>query len=284
MAYATAREVAPLIAALHGRADEIRDTELERFAGRLERPVAQRTRSGRSARARRHRQDVVPPDGASQRRGRHRTRRTSRRRDARSVRSVTTPRLRIATRGSALARWQAEHVAATADDSDATRAAIEDRSRPHRDHRRSSSRSLDRTAWAARACSSRRSRRRCLDGRADLAVHSAKDLPSLTVDGLVLASITERADPRDVLVGARYDALPNGAHIATGSARRRRAARLSSARSSLQRSAGQHRHAAREMLVVRCDRDGQGGARSTRARSFVRSAPCPPSSTSSTLQ
>ena len=35
MAYATAREVAPLIAALHGRADEIRDTELERFAGRL---------------------------------------------------------------------------------------------------------------------------------------------------------------------------------------------------------------------------------------------------------
>ena len=35
MAYATAREVAPLIAALHGRADEIRDTEFERFASRL---------------------------------------------------------------------------------------------------------------------------------------------------------------------------------------------------------------------------------------------------------
>ena len=34
-AYATAREVAPLIAALHGRADEIRDSELERFASRL---------------------------------------------------------------------------------------------------------------------------------------------------------------------------------------------------------------------------------------------------------
>jgi hydroxymethylbilane synthase len=60
-----------------------------------------------------------------------------------------------------------------------------------------------------------------LDGRADIAVHSAKDLPSLTVDGLVLASITERADPRDVLVGARYAALPHGAHIATGSSRRR---------------------------------------------------------------
>jgi glutamyl-tRNA reductase len=36
LAYATAREVAPLIAALHGRADEIRDAELERFAGRLQ--------------------------------------------------------------------------------------------------------------------------------------------------------------------------------------------------------------------------------------------------------
>ena len=46
-----------------------------------------------------------------------------------------------------------------------------------------------------------------LDGRADIAVHSAKDLPAITVDGLVLASITERADPRDVLVGARYDSL-----------------------------------------------------------------------------
>jgi glutamyl-tRNA reductase len=36
MAYATAREVAPLIAALHGRTDEIRDAEFERFAGRLQ--------------------------------------------------------------------------------------------------------------------------------------------------------------------------------------------------------------------------------------------------------
>jgi hydroxymethylbilane synthase len=60
-----------------------------------------------------------------------------------------------------------------------------------------------------------------LDGRADLAVHSAKDLPAVGVDGLVLASITERADPRDVLVGARYDSLPLGAHVATGAQRRR---------------------------------------------------------------
>ena len=41
-----------------------------------------------------------------------------------------------------------------------------------------------------------------LDGRADLAVHSAKDLPSETPEGLVLAAIPERGDPRDALVGA----------------------------------------------------------------------------------
>jgi hydroxymethylbilane synthase len=40
-----------------------------------------------------------------------------------------------------------------------------------------------------------------LDGRADLAVHSAKDLPAAQVAGLVLAAVPERDDPRDVLVG-----------------------------------------------------------------------------------
>jgi hydroxymethylbilane synthase len=40
-----------------------------------------------------------------------------------------------------------------------------------------------------------------LDGRADLAVHSAKDLPAAQVPGLVLAAVPERDDPRDVLVG-----------------------------------------------------------------------------------
>ena len=60
-----------------------------------------------------------------------------------------------------------------------------------------------------------------LDGRADIAVHSAKDLPAVTPDGLLLASVTERADPRDVLVGARYSDLVEGAHIATGAQRRR---------------------------------------------------------------
>lgn len=60
-----------------------------------------------------------------------------------------------------------------------------------------------------------------LEGRADAAVHSAKDLPPLTPEGLVLAAVPVRADPRDVLVGATLDGLPAGAVVATGSARRR---------------------------------------------------------------
>ncbi|MDE3087384.1 MAG: hydroxymethylbilane synthase, partial [Acidobacteriota bacterium] len=60
-----------------------------------------------------------------------------------------------------------------------------------------------------------------LDGRADLAVHSAKDLPGATPPGLVLACVPERADPRDALVGAALEALRPGATVATGSVRRR---------------------------------------------------------------
>ncbi len=63
-----------------------------------------------------------------------------------------------------------------------------------------------------------------LAGRADLAVHSAKDLPAEIPEGLRLAAFPERADPRDALVaGGRWsglDALPPGAVVGTGSARR----------------------------------------------------------------
>lgn len=58
-------------------------------------------------------------------------------------------------------------------------------------------------------------------GRADLAVHSAKDLPARSPDGLVLACVPERADPRDALVGKSLADLPVGALVATGSPRRR---------------------------------------------------------------
>lgn len=60
-----------------------------------------------------------------------------------------------------------------------------------------------------------------LDGRADFAVHSAKDLPSSTPPGLTLAAVPERADASDALVGRRFDSLPPGARIGTGSVRRR---------------------------------------------------------------
>ena len=50
-----------------------------------------------------------------------------------------------------------------------------------------------------------------LDGRADLAVHSAKDLPSTPTAGLVIAALTERRDPRDALIGCKLNDLPPGA-------------------------------------------------------------------------
>lgn len=60
-----------------------------------------------------------------------------------------------------------------------------------------------------------------LEGRADVAVHSAKDLPSASAAGLTLAAVPERQDPRDVLVGATLSSLGSGAAIATGAPRRR---------------------------------------------------------------
>jgi hydroxymethylbilane synthase len=60
-----------------------------------------------------------------------------------------------------------------------------------------------------------------LDGRADIAVHSGKDLPSATPPGLVVAAVVERGDPRDALVGTRLADLAPGATVATGAPRRR---------------------------------------------------------------
>jgi hydroxymethylbilane synthase len=63
--------------------------------------------------------------------------------------------------------------------------------------------------------------RAVLDGRADLAAHSAKDLPSTPADGLVIGAFCERRSAEDALVGAALDDLPSGATVATGSVRRR---------------------------------------------------------------
>jgi hydroxymethylbilane synthase len=62
-----------------------------------------------------------------------------------------------------------------------------------------------------------------LDGRIDLAVHSAKDMPTLLPQGLVLAACLEREDARDVFISRKapsLDALPHGATLGTTSPRR----------------------------------------------------------------
>lgn len=63
-----------------------------------------------------------------------------------------------------------------------------------------------------------------LDGRADLAVHSMKDVPMTLPEGLSLAVICEREDPLDAFVSNHYshfDALPHAAKVGTSSLRRK---------------------------------------------------------------
>jgi hydroxymethylbilane synthase len=60
-----------------------------------------------------------------------------------------------------------------------------------------------------------------LQGRIDVAVHSAKDVPAELADGTELAAISEREDPRDAICGAAsLKTLPSGARIGTSSLRR----------------------------------------------------------------
>ena len=104
----TAREAAPLVTALRDHAESIRRDELERVDAptrRARRPPARRRRSTDEG----DRGQAAPrSDRAAQGRVGHRKGRSSRGSAARPVRPLT---LRVATRGSALARWQAEHVA-----------------------------------------------------------------------------------------------------------------------------------------------------------------------------
>ena len=120
--------------------------------------------------------------------------------------------LRIATRGSSLALWQAERVAEMLG-SPAELVIIETRG------------DQDTTspihAIGGTGVFVKEVQEAVLRGEADLAVHSAKDLPAITIEGLILAAVPERADARDALVGSRLDKLPQGASIGTGSVRRR---------------------------------------------------------------
>lgn len=128
------------------------------------------------------------------------------------------PALRVATRGSALARWQAEEVArllrAARPELDVELVVVETAGDRRRD--------VPISEMAGQGVFVKEVQAAVLDGRADVAVHSAKDLPSSApTAGLVIGAFLERADPRDALVGSTLDSLPAGATIATGSVRRR---------------------------------------------------------------
>jgi hydroxymethylbilane synthase len=122
--------------------------------------------------------------------------------------------LRIATRGSPLALWQANAVAARLGaDAEIVVIKTEGDRKPDVPLESMSGRGVFTTEVQAAV----------LDGRADIAVHSAKDLPSspgLQTDGLVLACIPERADPRDCLIGSTLEGLRESATVGTGSPRR----------------------------------------------------------------
>ncbi|TML93387.1 MAG: hydroxymethylbilane synthase [Actinobacteria bacterium] len=120
--------------------------------------------------------------------------------------------LRAATRGSPLARLQTELVA-TELGVDVEAVVVET----------TGDRNVDVAIWAmgGQGVFVTEVQAAVLDGRADIAVHSAKDLPSSPTDGLVIAAVPGRGDPRDALVGATLEGLPVGGRVATGSVRRR---------------------------------------------------------------
>lgn len=134
--------------------------------------------------------------------------------------------VRAATRGSALARWQTSFVLAALGlgDGDGGEAVVVETTG-------------DRVAdvpiheIGGRGVFVKEVQAAVLDGRADIAVHSAKDLTSTATEGLVLAAFPERGDPRDALVGSTLADLPAGARVGTGSVRRR--AQLASLRPDL---------------------------------------------------
>jgi hydroxymethylbilane synthase len=145
------------------------------------------------------------------------------------TRSRSTPRtLRIATRASAQARTQAEIVAAALRGGypavQVELVFVETTGDQQAD--------VPLHQIGGQGVFVKEVQRAVLDGRADLAVHSAKDLTSAAADGLTIAAITERRDPRDALIGRSLAELEPGATVATGSVRRR--AQLAGLRPDLQ--------------------------------------------------
>ncbi len=130
---------------------------------------------------------------------------------------MTPATLRIATRSSDLAVWQAAHVAglirAVAADVEVTFVPVTTHADVHLE--------VPIAEIGGKGVFAKEVQRAVLDGRADLAVHSAKDLTAVTGEGLHLVAVPERGDPRDALAGRALSDLAPGAVVGTGSTRRR---------------------------------------------------------------
>jgi hydroxymethylbilane synthase len=141
--------------------------------------------------------------------------------------------LRIGTRGSQLALWQANHIAACLRPLSAPRPVelIEIQTSGDLD------RETSLTVLGGQGVFTKEIQRALLDQRVDVAVHSLKDLPTIAFQGLTLAAVPERGPVRDAFVSRRFAtfaALPRGARVASSSLRRR--AQLLARRPDLQLS------------------------------------------------
>lgn len=125
---------------------------------------------------------------------------------------MTPGRLRIATRSSELAIWQANAVGASLG---VEYELIEVASAGDQDLESPLARIGGNGIFVKEIQNA------LIEGRAEIAVHSAKDLPGETPSQLVIAGYLKRGDTRDVLVGSRLEDLAWGARVATGSSRRR---------------------------------------------------------------
>lgn len=143
----------------------------------------------------------------------------------------TLPTLRIGTRGSALALWQATTVQNIMRGRWPSLGLELEVIRPEGDVDKHSSL----TAIGGRGVFTSALQVQLLDGRVDLAVHSAKDLPSLPPEGVSIAAFPQREDPRDALItrhGLPLEELPANPVIGTSS--RRRAAQVLAVRPDAQ--------------------------------------------------
>ncbi len=134
------------------------------------------------------------------------------------VPSDSSQALRLGTRGSKLARWQADYVAAQLKQLGQQVEIIEIRTQGDRQQVGPIE------AIGSVGVFTKELQRELLAGRIDFAVHSLKDLPTTPVEGLTLAATPERAPIGDALISSVADRvadLPEGARVGTGSFRRK---------------------------------------------------------------